>query len=187
MVGPLIREPPQTPFKRQKKKEKIKDRRNAYNEMTFQRGFDYWYMRACAHTHTHSHLHTHTSPWISNFFWFSPREWIRFKEISLKVQRIILPLINIYLNHHYHHKLISFCCVDREEIREALAGPESLRPGNYLRGNGHCIWAFALKDLINFRLVTETTAVPSRRGSNWDPTLKPLSLLHLLIFFLMFI
>lgn len=58
---------------------------------------------------------------------------MRFRGISLKVQRIILLLINIYLN---HHPLISFCCVDREEIREGLAGPESLSSGNCLRRNG---------------------------------------------------
>lgn len=87
-------------------------------------------------TWLHTHTHTHTQGlWIPPplFFCLYPREWMRFKGISLKVGRIILPLINVYLNHHYHHPLISFCCVDREEIRGALAVPESLSSGNCLR------------------------------------------------------
>ena len=46
-------------------------------------------------THTHRRSLSIPPPF---FFCLSPREWMRFRGISLKVGRIILPLINVYLH-----------------------------------------------------------------------------------------
>lgn len=74
---------------------------------------------------------------FSSSFWFSPRIWARLRGISLSIQKSTLLLINVYLNHHDPHPLISHRGVDRDEMTEALVAPESFCFWNCLRGNGY--------------------------------------------------